>query len=48
MPDAGDSLQSKYSAPGVSWLNNEHMLMRDTKTEGLALMWIKLLCNESM
>lgn len=45
MPDAGDALQIKYSAPG-GWigLTKEHVLMRDTKMEleGLVLIWRKL------
>lgn len=46
MPDAGDSLQIKYSAPGV-WvgLTKEHVLMRDTKMElkRPVLVWINYL-----
>lgn len=54
MPDAGGSLQIKYSAPGV-WvgLTKEHVLMRDTKMEleGPTLVWINYLikvCKEGL
>ena len=54
MPDAGGSLQIKYSAPGV-WvgLTKEHVLMKDTKMEleRPTLIWINYLikvCKEGL
>lgn len=36
MPDAGDSLQSKYSAPGVSWLNKWTRTYKGYKDRGIS------------